>query len=777
MKRFNARRAIANVALGLLPVVLATSCAVRDAMVPPALDPGRISREPVLQPAAGTASQDKITQVTSVPEGPAMKLKSGKPDVAAPVTPAKNEEANITVSFDQLPLPSFIQTIYGTILKRNFTVDPAVAQRADLVTLRTGKPQTPSEVEATARMLLKSYGIAVIDLGGFLKISPDNNIQGYAPEIRRGRALPDTPQPLRPIFYLVEMKAVKAADVSGWLKTMFGSKLSTLTDDGPRNAIMIGGLSDDVYAAMEAIDVLDQPFLRAKHGVRFNPVFWGAEDFARKLSEVLQAQGYNSATAAGTGAGVPAMTVLPVQPINAVLIFAGDDTLVNYALDWAKELDKPNPKRGATSSYFVYQVHYTDANELAKTLSSLLGGAAAVGTGAANSQLPPAVMTAAERIQSERQAAATAPAAGGGTVRNSKIVVNVATNSIIFQGTGEEYIQVQNLLKDLDRPSRTVLIEVTVAEVGLTNNENFGIEWAIANQTNSHGTVQGGTGFFGSAASTIASTGLGLGTAGLVLTQLNSAGQVRAVLNALASDNRSKILSAPRIVARSGETATITVGAQVPVITSTQTGLSTGTGVLQSVQYLPTGVILKVKPIVFSSDRIDVEVSQEVSSAENTTTGVSASPTIDTRKVETKIAMRDGATVLLGGLMSSTTSTGNSGVPLLKDIPLIGQLFRVDNNTVNKTELIVLITPYVIGDDIEAQSITDAFRRQLGSWAQSPAEEKPKHQVPASWLDLIRLPSNQEFPHSDAPRRPAPPPEPNPDASSAAPVPLQPVKQ
>jgi general secretion pathway protein D len=423
-------------------------------------------------------------------------------------------------------------------------------------------------------------------------------------------------------------------------------------------------------------------------------------------------------------------------------------------------------------------VHYTDANELAKTLSSLLGGAAAVGAGAANSQLPPPVMTAAERIQSERQAAATTPAAqGSGTVRNSKIVVNVATNSIIFQGTGEEYIQVQNLLKDLDRPSRTVLIEVTVAEVGLTNNENFGIEWAIANQTNSHGVVQGGTGFFGSAASTLASTGLGIGSAGLVLTQLNSAGQVRAVLNALASDNRSKILSAPRIVARSGETATITVGAQVPVITSTQTGLTTGTGVLQSVQYLPTGVILKVKPIVFSSDRIDVEVSQEVSSAENTTTGVSSSPTIDTRKVETKIAMRDGATVLLGGLMSSTTNTGNSGVPLLKDIPLIGQIFRVDNNTVNKTELIVLITPYVIGDDIEAQSITDAFRHQLGNWAQSPNEEKPRHQVPAGWLDLIRLPSNQEFPHSEVQRRPAPQPNPQPDANPAVPGPQQPAKQ
>src|ERR1700733_2276172 len=123
MKRFEARRAIVHMALGLLPIVLATSCAVRDAMVPSPLDPGRVSREPAQQAIGSTAGQDKITQVPPVPEGPAIKLKSGKPDVPAPTAPAKNEEANITVSFDQLPLPSFIQTIYRTILKKNLTVD------------------------------------------------------------------------------------------------------------------------------------------------------------------------------------------------------------------------------------------------------------------------------------------------------------------------------------------------------------------------------------------------------------------------------------------------------------------------------------------------------------------------------------------------------------------------------------------------------------------------------------------------------------------------------
>ncbi|MBP7493145.1 MAG: type II and III secretion system protein [Rhodoferax sp.] len=187
----------------------------------------------------------------------------------------------------------------------------------------------------------------------------------------------------------------------------------------------------------------------------------------------------------------------------------------------------------------------------------------------------------------------------------------------------------------------------------------------------------------------------------------------------MANSNRARVLSSPRIMARNGEAATIQVGQEVPVITSQQTTAATGsTGILQSVQYRNTGVILKVKPIIHAGDRIELEVSQEVSSAQSTTTGVASSPTISTRKVDTKLTLRDGATVLLGGLMSSNQTNGDSGIPFLKDVPAVGQLFRVNTDNTTRTELIVLITPYIISDDKDAQAITDAFRSRLGDWAQ-----------------------------------------------------------
>jgi len=117
---------------------------------------------------------------------------------------------------------------------------------------------------------------------------------------------------------------------------------------------------------------------------------------------------------------------------------------------------------------------------------------------------------------------------------------------------------------------------------------------------------------------------------------------------------------------------------------------------------------------------VDLDISQEVSAAQSTNTGVNTSPTFSTRKVQTKLSLKNGATVLLGGLIANNQSQGNAGIPLLKDIPLLGHLFRTDTEKSDRTELIVLITPYIIADDNDAEAVTTAFRSQLGEWAQQP---------------------------------------------------------
>ena len=217
--------------------------------------------------------------------------------------------------------------------------------------------------------------------------------------------------------------------------------------------------------------------------------------------------------------------------------------------------------------------------------------------------------------------------------------------------------------------------------------------------------------------------GLALNRAGFTFTWTGANPSRSVIVNALASNNRTTILSNPSVLARNGETATISVGQDVPIVTSQQSTLNSSAvpnnpGVLQTIQYRNTGVLLKVTPIIHSGDVVDLDLSQEVSEAQTTLTGVNISPTFLTRKLETKLTLRNGATVLLGGLISNSGTSSDTGVPYAKDIPVLGQLFRKDKTNRTKRELIMLITPYIINDDGDARAVTDAFRRSLSPWAQ-----------------------------------------------------------
>ena len=679
--------------LPVLVALLLAGCATEQRLIPAPLDlPGKVAENSTLH-KENEQAREQATHISATPKPPMAELMlSGQLAAAAPAEPTEDKPA-ITLSFEQIPLSSFIQVVYADLLKKNVNVDPSIVARKDLVTLRTGELQTRAQVESTTRLLLKSYGIAVVEISGLVRVVPDNTALGYLPEIRRGRALPETPMPMRPVFQLVELQAVRNPDVAGWVRAMFGDKVKVQEDTG-RNAVLLNGNSDDVAAAIEAIHVLDQPLMKGRQSIRISPQFWSADELAKKLADILQTEGYGTSIKVDGGVLQP-ITLLPVSAANAVFAFSVSEKILEHIASWAKELDKPNEK-GAGRNIFSYPVKYTDAEALSKTMQQLLGAA------------PVASGTPAQR-------AANSP----------QVVVDRGSNTLIFTGLSEDYGGIRNLLQILDKPAREALIEVTVAEVTLGDNSQLGIEW-LAKEAGLSGGRSYSAGTLG---------GLSLGSAGFNFRLLDNIGDTRLVLNALASSNRATILSSPRVVARNGETATIQVGQEVPIISSQQvtttgtgTSTSTSTAVPQSIEYKNTGVILNVKPVIHSGDRVDLDVAQEVSAAEATTTGVSTSPTFSTRKVQTKLSLRNGATVLLGGLMSSNKSEGNAGVPLLKDIPLIGQLFRNNTDKSDRTELIVLITPYIIEDDSDAQAVTDAFRRRLGDWAQEtqPAN-KPVH--------------------------------------------------
>lgn len=600
----------------------------------------------------------------------------------------------ITVNLANMPLPAFINEVYGNLLHVNFVLDPKLTKQSDLVTLRVTEPQTPAAFYRMVQDVLNRYGIAGIWDGQTLNVVPAKEAVGNDPPILiSGRALPDVPESHRPIFQLVELHAVSAPNVSRWLSTAYSNDQLKIDEDTSRNAIVLSGPPELVRQAVAAISVLDRPFLRGSHSRRIEPAFVSADDLSQKLVDVLVSEGYSASTKVGPGV---AIIVLPIPSANSLLVFAPDESVLDHVVQWARTIDKPNPTSNK-DSLFYYSVSNTKAADIAAIINGNSSGGQQrdLSMGSTNTD-----GTKKNDTTSSNNGNASQPALAGND--QGKVLVDEPRNALIFRGDPSEWERLLPLIKQMDRAARQVMIEVTIAEVTLDNNSDLGLSWLAKD---SHGKYNGSLQFGNLAAGPLSSTG---GLSYLV----DVAGSNRAQLNARAEDQQVKILSTPRILVMSGHEASIDVGTEVPTITAeTSANQQSGgnSNILQSIQYRKTGIILDVTPTVYSDNRVDLDISQEVSEAQplDGTTGIS-SPSIFSRSVKTSLSLRDGGSVVLGGLVSDKNTGGNVGVPFLRNIPFVGNLFKTQSKKRTRTELLIMIVPYVIDSDKEAQAVTDA---------------------------------------------------------------------
>lgn len=684
----------------LLLILLSVSCADRRLSFPSSV----MVPSPVTGSHPHDAESAAITkggiEVGTVPRRPT--VPSGRLQVEPFALRLGNEPVSGT--FDQMPLNAFINTVFGDILKVSYLLDAGLGQRTDMVTLRA-EPQPPQRFLDLVRQVLASYGVSVTERGGVLQIIPSATLAQQAPSIIRSRALADVPVGLRPVFQYVELLHVRPATVATVINEAFGTRVR-VAQVPAGNAILLMGLPDDVRAVLGTVQLFDQPAMANRLSIKLTPAYWTVDRLGGKLAEILKTEGYEVSNRIDAGGLIQ---MIPIETINTLVVFAPDQTTLDHVLEWARELDQPSQVIG-NNTIFYYAVRNTKADTIAPLLGIIdQGVSAGLSSGGGGA---PAAAPAAPVSSSGATAGIAAPVSSSPTPSTARapsatqrIVVDPGRNAIIFKGSAEEFSQIRALLESLDQPVREALIEVTVAEIRLSDTLNLGVEWAIRNAG-----IDGNKFNFGTLG------GLGIGSGGLSFAVLNDAGQTRAVVNALAKDERFSILSSPRLLAKSGSEARIQVGSEVPILTSQQTTSTNVQGnptILQAIQYRSTGVLLSVKPVIHAGDRIDLEVSQEVSEATTNNTSDISSPVISNRKVATNLTLKDGATVILGGLISENRDLSDTGIPLLKDLPGVGALFRTQSTANRKTELIILITPYIIDSDEQAKTITDTFRQRF----------------------------------------------------------------
>ncbi len=658
-------------------------------------------REPKAQLDIPAFTPESVNMQTQFKSGPGVNITNTIADAQAKELSPNLSGQPLSANYHDMPLPVFINEVFGNQLGLSFSLDPQIQKQSDLVSLRVNDPVPPSELFRIAARTLSAYGVAVSQQDNVLSFTVDKNVSGgETPLLISGRTLPDVPESHRPVFMFVQLKTVSNSKVASWVSSALQGKDIKVTEDAVRNAVMLNGKPDLVRQALAIIEVLDQPLMRGKFSTSIEPAFTKASDLSKNLREVLNAEGYDASIKSPTGS----IIIIPLDGTNQLVVFAGAQAILDHVRQWVVTLDR-RQQMSIDQGIFSYEVRNTEAGHIVELLNGIENGSSTGATSntsqrASTSQQGSAVSDTTLSNPSGAQGAA-------GKISGGNFAVDTNRNTIVFKGGGQAWADLLPIIQSLDKSAPSVLIEMLIAEVSLNDTDSSGVELLTNGIVTNNGSIYDAT------VKTLG--GLGIGKSGLIGT-INSAGQTRAILNLFQQNKRAEIRSRPRLMVKSGQEATIDVGKEVPTRGSASTTGSSADFVVQNIANAKTGVRLAVKPVVHASGNIDIDIDQELSEATKTDTSNIDSPTIFNRKIKTIVTLKDGGSILLGGLISSNKSTTKSAVPKLGSIPLLGRLFRNDSGANDRTELVVMIIPYVIETPTEGEAITktiqDAFQKQ-----------------------------------------------------------------
>jgi len=510
---------------------------------------------------------------------------------------------------------------------------------------------------------------------------------------------------------------LKSSELSGHLKP-FMTDGATLTDIPGNNSLLIVEAPANMPKLRELVSQLDNKGEAAWPHICLRCHQVDAEVVREELEALLPVLGF-PVTNKGPSGGQVKLTSIP--RLQVLVASAALKEVLDEVERWCRLLDRTD--KTAKENLFFYNVRHSNAEHLSEVLtvffntSATKSGKPSKTKSTSSKATPTTGRTSSSSPSSPSRASARKATREKGegeeeTVFDTPVVVYVdeVNNRLTIRTTHRAYALVKALLERQDVPQRQVMIEAAVAEVRLSENTEFGFAYAAREKFGrydfKHAAVH--TAIFDDKGIPLEPKSF---ATGVVMSLANGDDKV-AFLKAVAGDSNVRVLSAPQILAASDEEASINVGARVPVKTSDYTDTS-GTSSRATYQYEDTGTILTVTPHITAGNEVQLDVKQEVSDAVETTTGVTDSPTILNKILQTTLVIPDGSTVMMGGLIGTRNEDGHTGVPFLRDVPGLGMLFRTNKKSSARTELLVLITVNVIDQTTKTERLVGRYAAAL----------------------------------------------------------------
>ena len=627
-----------------------------------------------------------------------------------------------TLNLVEASVTEAASAVLGDVFGVNYTVDPKIDSR---ITLQTTKPVDREGIAELFEASLRTIGAVVVRNGNVYRVVT-------ADQAATGGGADSGVQAIGNVTRVVPLRYVAAAEMQRILEPVapFGGVARV---DGSRNTLLLSGTAQEIATMEETISIFDVNVMK---GMSFAVVPMRGVDpdaIVEDLNKMF-----------GVGADSPMQGMVQFIPnarLKSMLVVSKQPQYLQEAQLWVRRLDEQ--AIGPERQFYTYVLRNRQAKELVEVLNSIFAGNGDAEEGA--QPLPPvqraAVRTAnADSAQLETgvappdrfaivSASGAAPktfepfsnvplgasggdsaafGAGGPGGSRIKIVADPSQNALLILATHTDYKRIERIIANLDIIPNQVLIEATIAEVTLNDDLKFGVRWFLQNKSGSR------SGTF----TDLISGAIGAAHPGFSFIAKAAGGQI--TLNALNQIGNVRVLASPSLMVLDKKTATLQIGDQVPVITQSAVSVATPLApVVNSVSYKDTGVILSITPRINESGRVLLDIEQEVSTVQRNTTSGIDSPSFGQRRVKTSVVVNDGEGITLGGLIHDRATDVATQVPVLGDIPIFGKAFQHKENIIEKTELVIILTPRVVRDLNEARAVTDEYRRKVQSFVPS----------------------------------------------------------